>query len=105
MESQRARLERLQLVRQASLWAPVLWFPPLVYALATARFDLVVLLGVAGAVFAALCRFLVWQARCPGCAARFGATSEGFRGAWNETACVRCGLSLFALRRDERRSR
>lgn len=98
---ERGRLEQLRRWRQAALWAPVVWFPGLVYGLLVGRFALAMTLGLAGLAFTALARGIVWLARCPRCGERFGASDAAFRRAWDAAGCLACGVSLFALRRGE----
>lgn len=95
----RDRLERVWRWRQASVWAPVLWFPALVAALLCDRTALALAVGFAGILFAGLTRLVVWLGRCPRCAHRYRESSEGFRRVWDAAACASCGLSLFELRR------
>ncbi len=95
----RARLEYLRLWRQVAAWAPVVWFPVVVYTLLTERTEWALALGLAGLIFAGLARGVVWSASCPACAARFRASASGFRRIWDAASCEACGLSLFELRR------
>lgn len=99
MSSERMRLEQLRRWKLAANWAPVGWFPLAVYALAIGATPTAVTLTLAGAAFAGAARFAIWSARCPRCGEAFRARAGGFRHAWDESGCLACGLSLFALRR------
>ncbi len=99
MDPKRAKLEQLQRWKQAANWSPLLWLPLAVYGALTARASQAIGLAIAGLVFIAFARFVVGNARCPACEARFRDTPAGFSRIWNEMACEACGLSLFELRR------
>ena len=103
MDPRRAKLEQLFRWKQVALWSPVLWLPLVVYWGATARGPRAIGLAIAGGVFIALARFVVANARCPGCETRFRDTPAGFRRIWNDMTCEACGLSLFELRRGRAR--
>ncbi|HEB91021.1 MAG TPA: hypothetical protein ENI85_15710 [Deltaproteobacteria bacterium] len=106
MAEERACLENIRRWRQAVVWAPVFWFPLVLYGFASGRLRLALGLGFAGLVFAGLGMSIVWLGRCPGCRARFGTRSGGFRRIWDDATCEACGLSLFELRRKkDRRAR
>lgn len=95
----RRRLETLWRWRRAALWAPVCWFPLLLFRLLAGRPEQAVALGLAGLCFAAIARAAVLGSRCPACGAVFRRSAEARRRIWEEAACSACGVSLFALRR------
>jgi len=99
MTRERARLEQLRRWKQAASWAPVFWFPLVVYALSIGETRVAATIGLAGTVFAGAARLAVWTARCPRCGETFRARPGGFRRVWDEAGCEACGVSLFALRR------
>lgn len=99
MTGEQKRLEQLRRWKQAASWAPVFWFPLLVYALSMGATGVALTLGLAGAAFAGAARLAVWSARCPRCSESFRARPDGFRRVWDESACSGCGISLFQLRR------
>ena len=99
MTREQKRLEQLRRWKQAFSWAPVFWFPLLVYALAIGAPATALSLGLAGASFAGAARLAVWSARCPRCSESFRRRPGGFRRVWDESACSACGVSLFDLRR------
>ncbi|MBB84138.1 MAG: hypothetical protein CL931_10060 [Deltaproteobacteria bacterium] len=103
MDPKRAKLEQLQRWKQAADWSPLVWLPLVVYWALTARASQAIGLAIAGAVFIAFARFVVGNARCPGCETRFRDMPAGFSRIWNELACEACGLSLFELRRGRAR--
>ena len=93
------RFEQLWRWRRAAAWAPIVWFP---LALARLLMDApiqAVVLGVAGLVFAALARIVVWSARCPACETPLRASPAGGRHFWDDARCGTCDRSLFDLRR------
>ena len=100
MTRERKRLEQLRRWKQAASWAPVFWFPLVVYALSIGATGAALTLGLAGAVFSGAARLAVWSARCPRCRETFRARPGGFRHVWDEAACSNCGVSLFDLRRE-----
>ena len=102
MTSSRGRFETLWRWRQASVWAPVLWFPVMLFGLLTGRTALALTIGLAGLVFAGLTRAVVWLGRCPDCEKRWSDSSGGFQRFWDKATCPSCGLSLFDLRRGVR---
>lgn len=99
MNAERARLEQLRRWKLAASWAPVVWFPIVVFALSVGEPRVAATLGLAGAAFAGAARLAVWTAQCPRCGESFRARPGGFRRIWDEAGCLACGLSLFALRR------
>ena len=99
MTREQARLEQLRRWKQAASWAPVFWFPLVVYLLSIGETRVAATIGLAGTCFAGAARLAVWSARCPRCGEAFRARPGGFRHAWEESGCTACGLSLFALRR------
>lgn len=99
MGPQQQRLEQFRRWKQAALWAPVFWFPLVVYSMAMKETRVALILGLAGLVFALLARGVVWLGRCPKCEARFRATPKGYKTIWDASTCLACGLSLFSLRR------
>jgi hypothetical protein len=99
MTRERARLERLRRWKQAAAWAPVFWFPVVVYALSIGETGVAATIGIAGTFFAGAARLAVWSARCPRCGESFRTRPGGFRRIWEEAGCLACGLSLFSLRR------
>jgi hypothetical protein len=99
MSPERARLEQLRRWKQAASWAPIGWFPLAVYALSIGANETAVTLTLAGAAFSGAARFAVWSARCPRCGESLHARPGAFRHAWDESGCLACGVSLFALRR------
>lgn len=99
----RRRLEQIRRWRQTAVWAPAIWFPVVVFALATGRLALALTFGLSGLVFSGVARAVVWSGRCPRCEGRFGASGAIFREIWDESSCQACGLSLFELRREEAR--
>ena len=99
MTHERARLEQLRRWKQAASWAPVFWFPLVVYSLSIGETRVAATIGLAGAFFAGAARLAVWSARCPRCGEAFRTRPGGFRRIWEESGCAACGLSLFALRR------
>jgi hypothetical protein len=99
MTRERAHLEHLRRWKQAASWAPVFWFPIVVYALSIDETGVAATIGMAGMVFAGAARLAVWSARCPRCGESFRARPGGFRRIWEEAGCLACGLSLFNLRR------
>ncbi|MFK7895569.1 MAG: hypothetical protein AB8G23_07015 [Myxococcota bacterium] len=99
MSPEQARLEQFRRWRQAALWAPVLWFPLTVYAMAMQETRVALILGLSGLVFTVLARGVVWLGRCPRCEARFRDVENGFKTIWDAARCLACGLSLFELRR------
>lgn len=101
MSGERARLEQLRRWKLAASWAPVVWFPLALFALAFGETRLAATLGLAGAAFAGAARLAVWSARCPRCKEAFRARPGGFRRIWDEAGCLACGLSLFVLRRGD----
>ena len=103
MDPRRAKLEQLFRWKQAASWSPVLWLPLVVYWGLTERAPRAIGLVIAGLVFVAVARFVVGNARCPGCETRFKDTPAGFSRIWNEMACEACGVSLFELRRGRAR--
>ena len=105
MKRERVRLEQVRRWRQAAVWAPVVWFPLLVYGLSVGRTAIALTLGFAGLVFAGVSASIVWLSRCPRCGARYGDRSGGFRRIWDDATCEACGLSLFELRRRDPGSR
>lgn len=105
MTHERRRLEQLRRWKQAASWAPIFWFPLLVFALSLGATGTALTLGLAGAAFAAAARFAVWSARCPRCGAAFRARPDGFRRIWDAASCAACGVSLFELRRAGDRAR
>lgn len=103
-ERERERLEQLRRWKLAASWAPIVWFPIVVFALSVSEPKVAATLGLAGTAFAGAARLAVWTARCPRCGEAFRARPGGFRRVWDEAGCVACGLSLFELRRaDEKR--
>lgn len=98
---ERARLEQLRRWKLAASWAVVAWFPLAVYLLSIGRMRPALTLGFAGAVFSAAARAVVFSARCPRCGEAFRTRAGGFRRIWEDSGCIACGLSLFALRRGE----
>lgn len=101
MNAERERLEQLRRWKLAASWAPVVWFPIVVFALSVAQPRIAATLGLAGATFAGAARLAVYRARCPRCGEPFRARPGGFRRIWDEAGCLACGLSLFELRRAE----
>ncbi|MBY0398866.1 hypothetical protein K2X89_01125 [Myxococcota bacterium] len=99
MSTDRDRLEQLRRWKLAASWAPVAWFPVVVFALSVEQPLVAATLGLAGAVFAGAARAAVWSARCPRCGESFRARPGGFRRIWDEASCLACGVSLFELRR------
>ena len=99
MTHEQARLEQLRRWKLAASWAPVVWFPLVVYLLSIEQARVAVTLVLAGTVFAGAARLAVWSARCPRCGESFRARRHGFRHVWEEAGCDACGVSLFALRR------
>ena len=97
----RARLEQTRRWKQVAIWAPVLWFPLIVYGLSVGRTAAALTLGIAGLIFAGLTRAVVWLGRCPRCAVSYRTTPGGFKRIWDESSCAACGLSLFELRRED----
>lgn len=102
MQSEQARLEQFRRWKQAALWAPVLWFPLVVYSIAMRESRAALVLGLAGLVFAVLARGVVWLGRCPRCACQFRATTKAYEAIWDASRCLACGLSLFEMRRGMR---
>lgn len=105
MTSRRGSFETLWRWRQASVWAPVCWFPAMLFGFLTGHTALALAIGLSGVIFAGLTRAVVWLGRCPGCETRWGDCPGGFQRLWDEAACISCGLSLFDLRRGGRVSR
>ena len=99
MADERGRLEQLRRWRQAAVWAPVVWFPGVVYGLLVGELALAMTLGFAGLVFAGVARGVVWLGHCPRCDASFGDSAAAFRRVWDHSSCAACGVSLFELRR------
>lgn len=99
MAEERAKLEQLRRWRQTAVWAPVLWFPGVVYGLLVGEVGLALTLGFAGLVFAVVARGVVWLGRCPRCDAAFKDSPAAFRRIWDESSCQACDVSLFELRR------
>lgn len=99
MTREQSRLEQLRRWKQAASWAPVAWFPLLVYLLSIGETRVAATIGLAGGCFAGAARLAVWSARCPRCGESFRKRPGGFRQIWDEAGCAACGLSLFALRR------
>ena len=102
MRSQ-AALEQLRRWRQAAVWAPIFWFPLVIYAQIMGQSLASIGVGLAGLAFWGLARAVVWSARCPSCEAPFRQSPAGFERAWDESSCAACGLSLFELRRGRAR--
>ena len=101
MGSERAHLEQIRRWQQLAAWAPVIWFPVLIFGLLTGRAELAITLGLAGLLFAAAARAVVWVRHCPRCGVHFGSSPGVFRQVWDQVGCLDCGLSLFALRREK----
>ena len=99
MTREQARLEQLRRFKLAAAWAPVVWFPLVVYSLSIEATRAASGLALVGVAFAGAARLAVWSARCPRCGQSFRSLSGGFRWIWEESGCLACGLSLFALRR------
>ena len=99
MTRERARLEQIRRWKLAASWAPVFWFPLVVYALSVRETGVAATIGLAGTFFAGAARLAVWSARCPRCGEAFRGLPGGFRRIWDEADCIACGLSLFSLRR------
>jgi hypothetical protein len=105
MSRELRRLEHLRRWKQAASWAPIFWFPLVVFALSIGAMTTALTLGLAGAAFAGAARIAVWSARCPRCGAAFRARPDGFRRIWDAASCAACGVSLFELRRAGERAR
>ncbi len=103
MDPRQSKLEQLFRWKQAAIWSPVVILPLVVYWGLTERAAQAIGLAIAGGVFVGLARFVVGNARCPGCATRFRDTPAGARRIWNDLTCEACGLSLFELRRGRAR--
>lgn len=103
MADTRTRLEQVHRWKRVATWAPVLWFPLMVFFLLADGVMLAIALGLAGLAFAGFARGVVWASRCPGCGEPFRRSDGGFRQIWNEARCAACGLSLFELRREHAR--
>lgn len=99
MTREQARLEQLRRWKLTAAWAPVVWFPLVVYSLSIEATRISLGLALAGIAFAGAARLAVWSARCPRCGQSFRGRTGGFRRIWEESGCLACGLSLFALRR------
>jgi len=96
---ERRHLEQIRLWRSLAAWAPVVWFPVLIFGLLTGRTALAITLSLVGLLFAAVARAVVWSGHCPRCGVHFGSSTGVFRRVWDQAGCLDCGLSLFALRR------
>ena len=105
MRSLQRSLEQLRRWKQAALWAPVFWFPLVVYSIGMQETRVALILGLAGLVFGLLARGVVWLGQCPRCASRFRETPELYRAIWDASSCLACGLSLFSLRRGTQNER
>lgn len=102
MTRERARLEQMRRWKQVAVWAPVVWFPLIVYGLSVGRTAAALTLGLAGMIFAGLARAVVWFGHCPRCDVPYRERPGGFRRIWDEASCAACGVSLFELRRKAR---
>ncbi len=99
MGRERQHLEQIRLWRQLAAWAPVVWFPVLIFGFLTGRRVLGITHGLAGPLFAGAARAVVWFTHCPRCGVHFGSSTGVFRQVWDLAGCLDCGLSLFVLRR------
>ena len=96
---------RLRALRQAAVWAPIVWFPVALSLLAVGAFGPACAMLLSGVSFALILRAAVRFAHCPNCGHPFRSSAEDFREIWNEARCLDCGLSLFELRRGHARER
>ena len=82
-------------LRQASAWAPVVWFPVVLGLISMGASNVALGLGISGAAFSAILRAVVATSRCPRCKGRYLRTPGGFREIWHHDRCAACGLSRY----------
>jgi hypothetical protein len=88
-------LKRIHQLRQASAWAPVVWFPLVLVLVSVGASHVALGLGISGAVFSAILRGVVATSRCPRCEGRYSSMPGGFHEIWHGDRCAACGFARY----------